>query len=324
MPNIQWLPEQASSLAGRVDMLFLFLLGISLLMAVLLTVLVVAFAVKYRRGARAGEMPRGREGSMELLWVGGLLVLFLGLFAWAARLYVIETGPPAAGLEIHAVGKQWMWQFQHPTGQREINQLHVPADTDVKVILATQDVIHSFYVPAFRLKQDAVPGRYTTTWFRPTRTGRFHLFCAEYCGLDHARMGGWVVVMESAQYERWLSERSVPIPLATGGTVQTVTPLAAQGEQLFGKFGCGACHGAGAQGLAPSLAGIFGEAAPLQGGRTVTVDENYLRDSILTPSKQIVAGFAPIMPSFAGQMSEDDLLKLIAYIKALSPKEKAP
>lgn len=326
MRDVQWLPEQASSLAGRVDLLFLFLLGISLFMAIFLTVLMVAFSIRYRRGARAGEMPKGREEPMEYFWTGGLLFLFLGLFLWAAWLYVAEIRPPAAGLEIHAIGKQWMWEFQHPTGQREINRLHVPEGTDVKVILATQDVIHSFYVPAFRIKQDAVPGRYTTTWFRPIRIGRFHLFCAEYCGLDHARMGGWVTVMEPAQYQRWLSETSAPAPIAAGGTaaVSAVTPVAAQGEQLFNKFGCVACHGIGSKVLAPSLAGIFGKEVPLQGGQIVTVDENYLRESILAPGKRVVAGYTPIMPSFAGQMSEDDLLKLIAYIKSLSPKEKGP
>jgi cytochrome c oxidase subunit 2 len=184
--------------------------------------------------------------------------------------------------------------------------------SSVKVILATQDVIHSFYVPAFRIKQDAVPGRYTATWFRPTKIGRFHLFCAEYCGLDHARMGGWVVVMEPARYQDWLSG-------TTGGA-----SLAAQGEKLFGTFGCSGCHGAGTKVLAPALAGIIGKEVPLQSGEIITVDENYLRQSILAPSKQVVAGYAPIMPSFAGQMSEADLLKIIAYIKSLSPAENSP
>lgn len=312
MPNIQWFPEQASALAGRVDLLFLVLFGISLFMVLFLTALVVSFAVKYRRGARADRIPHGKVKGLEYLWLGGLLFLFLGLFAWAAWLYVIETAPPAPGLEIQAIGKQWMWEFQHPTGQREINELHVPLGSAVKVILATQDVIHSFYVPAFRIKQDAVPGRYTVTWFTPTKIGRFHLFCAEYCGLDHARMGGWVVVMEAAQYERWLSAQS-------GGE-----SLAAQGEKLFNAFACSGCHGVGTKVLAPSLAGIFGKEVPLQGGQIITVDETYLRESILAPSKQVVAGYASIMPSFAAQMSEADLLKIIAYIKSLSPGEKGP
>lgn len=309
---MQWTPEQASTMAVQVDRLFGALLAVSLSMLVVLTVLIVFFSIRYRRRPNALHMaPEPKEGK-EIVWTGGLLLLFLGLFVWAARIYVTETQAPPDALTIQGIGKQWMWQFQHAGGQREINELHVPAGKPVKVVLATQDVIHSFYVPAFRIKQDVVPGRHTSAWFTATRTGRFHLFCAEYCGLDHARMGGQVVVMEPAEYENWLS----------GGS-GNLTP-AARGEKLFARLGCRGCHGERAGSFAPSLAGIFGTRATLRDGSRVTVDEAYMRESILAPDKQVAAGFEPVMPSFAGSVSEADLQDLIAYIKSLSPKESGP
>lgn len=312
MQDMKLFPEQASVLAGRVDLLFFVLVAISLTMALLLTVLVLSFAIRYRRGARVDRALRRTGSGVEYFWMGGLLVVFSGLFVWAARLYVEEMHPPATALEILGLGKQWMWEFQHPTGQKEINELHVPLGTPVKLTLATADVIHSFYVPAFRIKQDVVPGRYNVTWFDATRLGRFHLFCAEYCGLNHARMGGWVTVMEPAQYQGWLSGRS-------GGASPAV-----QGEQLFHSYGCAGCHGSANRMLAPSLAGVFESRVRLQNGQTVIADETYLRDSILSPGKQVVAGFAPVMPSFAGRISEVELIQIIAYIKSLSKAEPKP
>lgn len=309
--SIALLPR-ASTLAEKVDALFFTLLGVELLMVLVLFGLIIGFAAYYRRSARVNRVANVPQTRMEIAWSVTLLVIFLGIFAWAARLYVAQASPPKDALEIHAIGKQWMWKFEHPNGQREINELHVPLGVPVKVILATQDVIHSFFVPAFRSKQDVVPGRFQTVWFTPSRVGRYHLFCAEYCGLDHARMRGEAVVMERADYEAWLAGLS--------GTES----LAAQGGKLFSELGCTGCHAPESKVLAPSLDGIFGKRVPLANGEIITVDENYLRDSILTPEKQIVAGYRPIMPSFAGRVDEADLLKLMAYIRSLSGEEVRP
>jgi len=305
------LPE-ASTLAERVDTLFFTLTGLDALMVLVLSGLIIGFAVYYRRGARVNRTTKVPETKTEIIWSLGLLTIFLAIFVWAAHLYVEEASPPKNALEIHAIGKQWMWKFQHRNGQREINELHVPLGVPVKVVLATQDVIHSFFVPAFRTKQDLVPGRYRTVWFTPSRIGRYHLFCAEYCGLDHSRMRGQVIVMEPAEYEAWLAGES------------GAESLPAQGEKLFSSLGCIVCHGAGSKVAAPSLAGIFGKPVPLTGGQTVVADETYIRDSILTPEKQVVAGYEPIMPSFRGRVDESDLTKLIAYIKSLSREDARP
>ncbi len=302
---------QASTLAERVDALFFTLVGVDVVMVLVLSGLIVGFAVHYRRGARVNRTTDAPETKTEIVWSLGLLAVFLAIFVWAAHLYVEEASPPNNALEIHAIGKQWMWKFQHQNGRREINELHVPLGVPVKVVLATQDVIHSFFVPAFRVKQDLVPGRFRTVWFTPSRIGRYHLFCAEYCGLDHSRMRGRVIVMEPAEYEAWLADVSAE-------------PSPAQGEKLFSSLGCIACHGAGSKVAAPPLAGIFGKPVPLKGGRTVIADETYIRDSILTPEKQVVAGYEPIMPSFAGRVNESDLTRLIAYIKSLSGEEGRP
>ncbi|CAL1239407.1 cytochrome c oxidase subunit II [Candidatus Methylocalor cossyra] len=308
--NIALLP-QASTLAERVDGLFLFLVGLDALMVVVLFGLIIGFAAYYRRGARRERTSHLPQTTLEITWSTALLLVFLGIFAWSARLYVEELSPPKDALEIQGIGKQWMWKFEHRGGQREINELHLPLGVPVKLILASQDVIHSFFVPAFRVKQDVVPGRLQATWFVPSRLGRYHLFCAEYCGLDHSRMGGQVVVMEPRDYEAWLA-----------GFGSADAP-AAQGEKLFAQFGCSGCHGAGSRVLAPSLAGIFGKTVPLADGSTVTVDENYLRTSILFPDQQVVAGYQPIMPSFAGRLDEAELLKLIAYLRSLSRPDRA-
>lgn len=309
--SIALLP-QASTLAGRVDTLFFTLLALDLVMILVLFGLIVGFAVYYRRNARADRATHPPETKIEIAWSVGLLVVFLGIFAWSARLYIEVESPPKNALEIHGTGQQWMWKFEHPNGRREIDALHLPLGGPVKVILATQDVIHSFFVPAFRVKQDVVPGRLQAVWFTPSRVGRYHLFCAEYCGLDHSRMRGEVVVMERTDYEAWLA--------GSAGAES----LPAQGEKLFSQLGCIGCHAPGSKVLAPGLGGIFGKNVPLADGGIVMVDENYLRDSILTPEKQVVAGYRPIMPSFAGRVDEADLLRLIAYIKSLSGEETQP
>ena len=304
--NVPLFPEQASTIAGRVDQLYAFLVAVSFFFAGLIFLLLLIFAVKYRRRSDT-EQPRPILGSLrlELMWTFIPLVLTMVIFAWGTRLYFTTALSPDNAMEIYVVGLQWMWMFQHQEGQREINELHVPVGRPVKLIIASQDVIHSFYVPAFRIKMDAVPGRYTTTWFEATKTGSFHLFCAEYCGTAHAGMGGRIIVMKPTEFENWLS----------GGT--SAEPLAAAGERLFQQLGCSGCHAANAQVRAPLLEGLYGKTVPLQGGETVIADESYIRASILSPQQQIVAGYAPVMPPYQGQISEEGLLQLIAYIKSL-------
>jgi cytochrome c oxidase subunit 2 len=304
--NVPLFPAQASTIAGRVDSLYAFLVAVSAFFAGLIFLLLLIFAVKYRRRSEA-ERPRPILGSLrlELAWTVIPLVLTMVMFAWGARLYFTTSLPPDDAMEVYVVGLQWMWMFQHQEGQREINELHVPVGRPVKLIITSQDVIHSVYVPAFRIKMDAVPGRYTTTWFEATMTGDFHLFCTEYCGTAHAGMGGRIVVMKPTEFENWLS----------GGT--SAEPLAAAGERLFQQLGCSGCHVPNRQVRAPSLQGLYGQPVPLQSGETVVADESYIRTSILTPQQQIVAGYTPIMPAYQGQISEEGLLQLIAYIKSL-------
>jgi cytochrome c oxidase subunit II len=304
--NVPIFPEQASTVAGRVDTLYAFLIALSVFFAGLIFLLLLVFAVKYRRRSEA-EQPRPILDNLrlELAWTIIPLVLTMAIFAWGARLYFTTALPPDDAMEIYVVGLQWMWMLQHPEGQREINELHVPMGRPVKLIITSQDVIHSFYVPAFRIKMDAVPGLYTTTWFEATKTGSFHLFCAEYCGTLHPGMGGRIVVMKPTEFEQWLS----------GGT--SAEPLAAAGERLFQQLGCSGCHVINAPVQAPSLEGLYGKPVPLQNGETVIADESYIRASILAPQKEVVAGYAPIMPSYQGQVSEEGLLQLIAYIKSL-------
>jgi len=233
----------------------------------------------------------------------------MGVFTWGANIYYNMARVPADALEINVIGKQWMWKVQHQEGNREINELHVPIGRAVKLTLASEDVIHSFYLPAFRVKQDAVPGRYTTEWFEATRAGTYHLFCAEYCGTAHSRMIGRLVVMDPAEYEEWLS---------TGHPGDT---LVKAGERLFRELGCSGCHMGSTQVRAPPLEGLYGKPVPLQSGEVVRADEKYIRDSILLPQSQVTAGYEPVMPSFQGHITEEQILELIAYIKTLGTKQ---
>ncbi len=312
------LPPEASTLAPRIDALLFAVTGVTTAVALAVFVTMIVFAIRYRAGSkarRADDVPAAQARArrrVEVAWTLVPLLLFIAAFAWATQLYVARAAPPAEAVDVFVVAKQWMWTLQHPSGQREINELHVARGQPVRLVMTSQDVIHSFFVPAFRLKQDVLPGRYTEMWFTPTRTGRFHLFCAEYCGTDHARMGGDIVVMEPAAFERWLD--------AHGGTPD----MAARGEALFRQYGCSGCHGANATIHAPDLAGLFGKPVPLADGTTVIADERYLRDSILLPRKEIAAGYEPIMPSFAGQIGEPDILDLIAYIRRLSGSMERP
>jgi len=304
--NFPLWPVNASTHALPVDLLYIFLVVLSLGTTLAIFVVIALFSMKYRR--RHGREATPIEGSLilEISWSVIPLGIFMVIFLWGAVIFFDERTPPQDATEIYVVAKQWMWKLQHPEGQRELNELHVPAGRDIKLIMTSQDVIHSFYVPAFRLKQDVLPGRYTTMWFRATRPGTYHLFCAQYCGTQHSGMIGDVVVMEPAEYQTWLSG-GVP----AGSLAQT-------GQALFQQLGCSTCHRFEVQGRGPNLTGVFGKPVSLEDGRTVVADENYVRESILVPAAKVVSGFKPVMPSFQGQVSEEQLDALIAYVKSLS------
>ncbi|MDQ6621358.1 MAG: cytochrome c oxidase subunit II [Pseudomonadota bacterium] len=307
------LPAAASTLAPRVDALFYVVLAVTGVVAVAIGGLIIVLSIRYRAGSNTTRESPGpqRESKvrrwLEIGWIATPLALFLGAFAWGSQLYIVRSTAPSDAMEIDVVAKQWIWKAQHRSGQREINELHVPRGMPVKLLMTSQDVIHSFFVPAFRVKQDVLPGRYTMLWFNATQNGEFHLFCTEYCGTDHSRMGGSIIVMDPPQFAAWLRDQG-----------QT-SSMSARGSALFRELGCSGCHGANASVHAPSLDGLYGRPVPLADGRVVTADERYLRDSILLPQKEVAAGYEPIMPSFAGQIDEDDLLDLIAYIKSLAP-----
>ena len=305
--NFPLWPVRASTGAGNVDALYIFLVALSAFMCLAIFTMILVFATMYRR--RRGIEAEQIEGSgaLEITWSIIPLAIFMVIFTWGAVIYFHERTPPRGASEVYVVAKQWMWKLQHQEGQREINELHVPVGRDVKLIMTSQDVIHSFYVPAFRIKQDVLPGRYTTAWFRATKPGVYHLFCAQYCGTMHSGMIGQVTVMEPAQYEAWLSG---------GGTTGS---LAASGESLFQQLGCPTCNRSDTQGRGPNLVGIFGKPVQLEDGRTVVADENYIRESILSPTAKVMSGFKPIMPVFQGLVGEEQLNALVAYVKSLSP-----
>ncbi len=305
--GFQLFPEQASTLAAQVDYLYFFLIAVSLFFSVLIFFLIYVFAVRYRRKSEQ-EVPEQIPGllKLEILWSVIPFLLCMVVFVWGATLYFDTYSPPKDALEYYVVGKQWMWHIQHPTGQREINELHVPTGQPIKLTMATEDVIHSFYIPAFRVKRDVVPGRYTSMWFEATKPGEYHLFCAEYCGTKHSQMRGRVVVMEPADYQNWLS----------GGVANE--PLEVIGEKKFRQLACHTCHVDKPDARGPSLVGVFGEPVRLQNGQTVTVDETYIRESILNPNAKIAAGYRPVMPTFKGQIDEVGLLQITAYIKSLA------
>ncbi|HEV2945841.1 MAG TPA: cytochrome c oxidase subunit II [Gemmataceae bacterium] len=307
-------PEQASSTAERVDALFLFQLAITSAMGVLVSCLIIYFVVRYRR--RPGRTTPRITGSMplELAWSIVPFIIFLVMFVWGAEIFLNVAEPPPDAMEIFVVGKRWMWKFQHQTGQREINEIHVPLGRPVKLTLISEDVIHDLFVPAFRTKIDVLPGRYVQTWFKATKPGRYHLFCSQYCGTNHSGMVGWVTVQEPSDFSDWLTGR------AEGS-------LALQGRKLFLKLQCVTCHSADARARAPVLEGLFGQTVVLQDGRRVIADEAYLRESILNPRAKIVASWEPIMPTFDGQLAdpsedltqEEALIRLLAFLKALKP-----
>jgi|SRR6059036_1329710 len=311
MERFRLIPEQASRFAERYDVLYWFLTGVSGFFAGLIVILIIIFAVKYRR--RPGRVPEqpGTFLGLELFWTAVPAILVIVMFVWGADVFLDESTPPAGAEDIYVVGKQWMWKIQHSNGRREINELHLPAGRALKVTLTSQDVIHSFYIPAFRVKQDAVPGQYRTMWFEPTKPGEYHLFCAEYCGTAHSRMIGRVVVMADMEYQTWL------------GGYTAETPVEA-GEKLFVQFDCANCHESGRRQRCPTLGGLYGTEVLLTNGQRVLFDEAYIRESILNPKAKVAAGFEPIMPTFRGQVTEEQILALIAYIKSLSPNQSLP
>jgi cytochrome c oxidase subunit II len=308
------MPTAASAFAGKVDVLLWTMTAVTGTVAAGIFILLVVFAIRYRRAAVVNRTlsrspaTRRRQRALEYTWIAVPLAIFIGFFVWAAALYFNYESPPRGALEIYVVARQWMWKLEQPNGRREIDELHVPRGRPVKLIMTSQDVIHSFFVPGFRLKRDVVPGMFTILWFTPTVNGEYHLFCSEYCGTDHSRMGGRVVVMEPQAYAHWLASGNHEPSLATSG------------EAKFRAFGCSGCHSAGAAVHAPDLANLYGRTIPLANGQFVQVDERYLRDSILLPGSELAAGYPNIMPSFAGRVSEQDLLELIAYIKSMAPR----
>jgi cytochrome c oxidase subunit 2 len=306
-------PDQASTFSREVDSLYTFLILLTGTVSVAVFVTIFYFAVRFRRRpdnelAQDYEPPK----ALEVAWIAIPSMIFMVIFVWAAWLYFHIARVPDNALDVYATGKQWMWKFQQPSGQREINTLHVPVGRPVKITMASEDVIHSLYFPAFRTKMDVLPSRYRTMWFQATQTGRYHIFCAEYCGTLHSGMIGWVEVMSPSDYQRWLA----------GGAEGS---LASQGEKLFQKYACNTCHTNDATGRGPVLAGLYGKPVLLSDNTTTSADDNYIRESILNPQAKIVRGFSPIMPTFQGQVSEDDLIKLLAYVKSLgAPRPVTP
>jgi cytochrome c oxidase subunit II len=311
-----WLPA-ASANAPETDRLLWALLLMSCAVLALVFTLLLRYIVKYRasnpldRGAAAQKSWR-----FEVAWTSATLLVFFGLFVWGANLYVRLFQPPQRALKIYVVGKQWMWKVEHAGGQREINALHVPVGRPVELLMTSEDVIHDFSIPAFRLKHDVLPDRYETLWFTATRPGQYALYCTQFCGLDHAKMTGAIVVLSAPDYANWLA--------ANGGA----SSLAAQGQALYARYGCGGCHGGNGAGSAqsggtvraPALAGLYGSPVPLADGTVVTADERYLHDAIVLPQKEVTAGYEPVMPSYSGQIDEEDLLKLVSYIQSLAPQ----
>lgn len=306
-------PEAASAEAGNVDTFFFFMLAVCGSMTLLVCGLLAFLAIKYRRreaGRRASNWKTPRW--LEIVWIVAPTLVFLVMFYWGATLYFNVVQPPEKALEINVIAKQWMWKFQHSGGQRELNELHIPVNQPIKITVASQDVIHSFFVPAFRLHFDVVPGRYRTTWFKPTEIGTFQLECSQYCGTNHSNMVGKIIVMSAEDYQNWL-------------TLGADESIASKGQSLFRQIGCNACHTGDAAARAPMLTNLYGQNAILQDGSSVKVDDNYIRNSILNPQSQIVSGYKPIMPTFQGQLDEEQVLQLVAYIKSLSAgREQIP
>jgi cytochrome c oxidase subunit 2 len=308
---VKWLnasalfPREASTIAPYADALYFFLLTITVIGLILVATLVFGFSIRYRQSNH--PVAEQVEGStlLEATWTIIPLALFLVVFVWGALLYFRIYTPPANSMNIYIVGKQWMWKAEHPGGQHEINALHVPTGRPVQLTMISQDVFHSFSIPDFRVKREVIPGRYSTVWFEATTPGTYHLFCTQYCGTNHSQMIGEITVLSPEDYQKW-----------TEGSTSGMS-LAQNGERLFATMGCNACHSGSAAARGPNLAGVYGSKLQLASGSEVLVNEAYLRDAILNPSQHVTAGYAPIMPTYQGQVSEDGLIDLVEYIKGL-------
>jgi cytochrome c oxidase subunit II len=309
MDTLSIFPEQASNFASEVDYLYLFMVAVTVVFTLGIFAAVFYFAVRYRRRSDT-EIPVAIHGSMllEVAWSVIPFGITMVMFGWGASIFFKESRPPDNASQIYIVAKQWMWKLQHPEGQREINELHIPVGRPVKFTMTSEDVIHSFFIPAFRTKQDVVPGRYSTVWLTPTKPGKYHLFCAEYCGTKHSGMIGWVYVMEQNEYQEWLN----------GGA--PMGSMAEKGGKLFDDLACSNCHKQDGSGRCPSLVGLYRKHVQLADGRVITADDAYIRESILQPDSKVVAGFQPLMPTFQGLVTEEGVVQLIEYIKSLSPK----
>lgn len=304
-------PPAASSIAEGVDQLYLLLTGITLFFTVLIFSIIFYFMVKYRRRSPDEKASEIHESLViELAWTIIPSLICVVLFVWSSALYVRNARPPAASSEIFVIGKQWMWHLQHAEGPREIDELHVPVGVPVKLTMTSQDVIHDFYIPAFRVKKDVIPGRYSSIWFQATETGTFHLYCAQYCGTNHSAMIGWVYVMTPADYATWL---------ASGEKTES---MSGQGARLFSQFGCASCHTGASDATGPSLVGIYGKPEKMATGETRTVDEDLIRKAILVPTSVHQAEYKQMMPTYQGQLDEEQILQLIAFVKSLGSQER--
>jgi cytochrome c oxidase subunit 2 len=301
-------PVGASTVSGEMDLLYLFIVAVCAFFTIVVAALVVYFTLRYRR-RHVNEVGADIHGSLtlELAWTFIPFVISMVLFGWGAKVFFELASPPANSMDVFVVGKQWMWKVQHPEGVREINELHVPTGRPIRLTMGSEDVIHDFFIPAFRVKMDVVPGKLTTMWFEATTVGTYHIFCAEYCGTKHSGMIGTVTVMTPQDYEAWLAGGR-----STGTAEQN-------GERLFTDLSCVTCHKPDSTGRGPALAGVFGSKVTLNDGRTVIADENYLRESIMNSQAKIVQGYQGIMPTFQGMVTEENLMQLIAYIKTLKP-----
>jgi cytochrome c oxidase subunit 2 len=313
MRNLPLMPEQASKFAEDLDPLYWVLVLLTVAFTGIVLALLLYFAIKYRRGSKADRSrPVNEHHLLEFTWSFIPLVLGLGVFVWGAKLFANVFGPaPPNSLEVFVIGKQWMWHLQHSNGVRENNELHIPVGRPIKLTMVSQDVIHDFFVPAFRIHMDVVPGRYTTTWFEPTKVGKWRIFCAQYCGTKHSQMTGWVYTMDPVDYAKWL---------ANGGNTIGPAPrtMESVGQEIYEQHACGQCHDADGMQRGPSLLGLYGSQVRLKGGKTVIADDKYLRESILNPSEDVAEQYQQVMPSYKGQLTEEQVLQLIAYIKSKS------
>jgi cytochrome c oxidase subunit 2 len=309
LASLQTLPEQASTIAPKVDAIFWGLLAISAFMTLGLFAVITFFLIRYRATSDVDRtLSRLSPTSLEVVWTGIPILIFIGLFVWGAVVFAEASKPPADALPIYVVGLQWYWDVRHENGRHEIGDLHVPIGQPVQLIMTSTDVIHDYFIPAFRIKRDVMPGKYTVQWFTATKPGKYRIFCNQYCGTKHSEMGGYVYAMRPEEYEDWLGQQ--------GGAGQE--SLVQTGARLFRQFGCSGCHGPNSSVHAPPLGGIYGHPVPLEGGGFVTADDQYIHDSILKPDAQIAAGYKPIMPNFTGQITEQEVIALVAYIKSLS------